>query len=79
MPQMTFIYQALGGIHALRAHCALLLDYVPPEEPTGTPLGNALKMRRPKLDWSPVRLDAQIVALRAHCAKGAPLALLWRA
>ena len=31
-----------GGILALRAHCALLLDYVPPEEPPGTPLGNAL-------------------------------------
>ena len=28
----------LGGIFALRAHCALLLDYVPPEEPPSTPL-----------------------------------------
>ena len=36
---------------ALRAHCALLLDYVPPEEPLGTPLGNTLRIRRPKLDW----------------------------
>ena len=35
----------------LRAHCALLLDYVPPKEPTGTPLGNTLRIRRPKLDW----------------------------
>ena len=35
----------LGGILALRAHCALLLDYVPPEEPLGTPLGNALRIR----------------------------------
>ena len=26
-------------------HCALLLDYVPPEEPLGTPLGNALRIR----------------------------------
>ena len=28
----------------------LLLDYVPPEEPTRTPLGNTLRIRRPKLD-----------------------------
>ena len=34
-----------GGILALRAHCALLLDYVPPEEPPGTPLGNTLRIR----------------------------------
>ena len=40
-----------GGILALRAHCALLLDYVPPEGPLGTPLGNTLRIRRPKLDW----------------------------
>ena len=26
-------------------HCALLLDYVPPEEPPGTPLGNTLRIR----------------------------------
>ena len=26
-------------------HCALLLDYVPPEEPPSTPLGNALRIR----------------------------------
>ena len=32
-------------------HCALLLDYVPPKEPLGTPLGNTLRIRRPKLDW----------------------------
>ena len=32
-------------------HCALFLDYVPPEEPLGTPLGNTLRIRRPKLDW----------------------------
>ena len=36
---------AKGGIFALRAHCALLLDYVPPEEPPSTPLGNALRIR----------------------------------
>ena len=35
----------LGGIFALYAHCALLLDYVPPEEPPSTPLGNALRVR----------------------------------
>ena len=34
-----------GGIFALRAHCALLFDYVPPEEPPSTPLGNALRIR----------------------------------
>ena len=34
---------------ALRAHCALLLDYAPPEEPPSKPLGNALRIRRPKL------------------------------
>ena len=38
-------YLAPGGIFALRAHCALLLDYVPPEEPPSTPLGNALRIR----------------------------------
>jgi len=37
--------QCNGGILALRAHCALLLDYVPPEEPPSTPLGNALRIR----------------------------------
>ena len=40
-----------GGILALRVHCALLLDYVPPEEPLGTPLGNTPRIRRPKVDW----------------------------
>ena len=35
----------LGGIFALHAHCALLLDYVPPEEPPSTPLGNALRIK----------------------------------
>ena len=34
-----------GGIFALRAHCALLLDYFPPEEPPSKPLGNALRFR----------------------------------
>ena len=41
----------VGGILALRAQCALLLDYVPPEEPLGTALGNTLRIRRSKLDW----------------------------
>ena len=36
--------QHKGGILALHAHCALLLDYVTPEEPPGTPLGNALRI-----------------------------------
>ena len=40
-----------GGILAPSAHCALLLDYVPPEESLGTPLGNTLRIRRPKLNW----------------------------
>ena len=35
----------IGGIFALRTHCALLLDYVPPEEPPSTPLGNPLRIR----------------------------------
>ena len=35
----------VGGILALRAHCGLLVDYVPPEEPVGTPFGNALRIR----------------------------------
>ena len=26
--------------HGESLHCALLLDYVPPQEPLGTPLGN---------------------------------------
>ena len=38
-------FQVYGGIFALRAHCALLLDYVPPKEPRSTPLGNALRIR----------------------------------
>ena len=36
-----------GAILALRA----TFDYVLPEEPLGTPLGNTLRIRRPKLDW----------------------------
>ena len=31
------------GILALRTHWALLLDYVPPEDLTGTPLGRDLE------------------------------------
>ena len=30
---------------ALHAHCALLLDYVPSEEPPSTSLGNTLRIR----------------------------------
>ena len=40
-----------GGMFARRAPCALLLDYVPPEEPPSTPLGNALRIRWPKLKF----------------------------
>ena len=36
---------AIGGMFARRAPGALLLDYVPPEEPPSTPLGNALRIR----------------------------------
>ena len=47
-----------GGIFALRAHCALVLDHVPPEEPPSTPLGN------------PLRLSVRTAcALRAYCAR----------
>ena len=35
----------IGGMFARRAPGALLLDYVPPEEPPSTPLGNALRIR----------------------------------
>ena len=45
------VLHVVGGILALCAHCALLLDYVPPEDPLGTPLGNNLRIWRPKLDW----------------------------
>ena len=38
----TVVY---GGMFARRAPGALLLDYVPPEEPPSTPLGNALRIR----------------------------------
>ena len=38
-----------GGIFALRAHCALLLDYVPREEPPSTPLGTAPAQENCKL------------------------------
>ena len=52
----------LGGILALRAHYVLLLDYVPPEEPRGTPLGNTLRIRQPKLDWGD--LEGHLPGLR---------------
>ena len=35
---------ASGRMFARRAPGALLLDYVPPEEPPSTPLGNALRI-----------------------------------
>ena len=36
-----------GGVFALRAHCALLLDYVPPEEPQAHPLETPLELGDP--------------------------------
>ena len=39
------LYLNIGGMFARRAPGALLLDYVPPEEPPSTPLGNALRIR----------------------------------
>ena len=33
------------GIQGEPLHCALLLDYVPPEEPPSKPLGNAPRIR----------------------------------
>ena len=43
---MHFVFRGnLCTARALHAHCALLLDYVPPEEPPSTPLGNALRIR----------------------------------
>ena len=44
-PQVLSSFTDRGGIFARSAHCALLLDYVPPEEPLSTPLGNALRIR----------------------------------
>ena len=38
-------FECKGGMFARRAPGALLLDYVPPEEPPSTPLGNALRIR----------------------------------
>ena len=40
-------------LFAQRAHSARYapLDYVPPEEPLGTPLGNTLRIWRPNVDW----------------------------
>ena len=39
------VFGASGGMFARRAPGALLLDYVPPEEPPSTSLGNALRIR----------------------------------
>ena len=41
----TQLWGNLCTARALHAHYALLLDYVPPEEPPSTPLGNALRIR----------------------------------
>ena len=37
----------LGGIFALCAHCALLLDYVPPKSPQANPLETPLELGDP--------------------------------
>ena len=37
----------LGGIFALRAHCALLLDYVPPKSPQANSLETPLELGDP--------------------------------
>ena len=42
--ELTIMFD-YGGMFARRAPGALLLDYVPPEEPPSTPLGNALRIR----------------------------------
>ena len=39
------VHILIGGMFARRAPGALLLDYVLPEEPPSTPLGNALRIR----------------------------------
>ena len=54
-----FCHNNTGGILARNPciacteslHGVLLLDFVPSEEPLGTPLGNNLRIWRPKLDW----------------------------
>ena len=43
----------LGGFLALRAHCALLLDYVPPEEPQAHPLETPLELGDPNCPTNP--------------------------
>ena len=54
-PSANFLDQGLGGILALRAHCVHTACYFqtmfPPKSPLGTPLGNTLRIRQPKLDW----------------------------
>ena len=44
LPRPPMVSGLRGSLcSARRAHCALLLDYVPPKEPPSTPLGNALR------------------------------------
>ena len=47
-----------GGILALRAHCGLLLDQVPPEEPTSTPLETPLELGHP--NWTGGGLEGDL-------------------
>ena len=53
---------------ALCAHCALLLDYVPPEEPPSTPLGNTLRLSVCTMWALRVHCVRTACALRAHCS-----------
>ena len=46
-------HRSYGGILARRAHCALLLDYVPPEEPQGHPLETPLELGAPNCPTNP--------------------------
>ena len=55
---LTTRWYFIGGILVLRAHCALLLDYVPPEEPLGTPLGKPLELGNPS--WTGGDLEGDL-------------------
>ena len=48
----------LGGILALRAHCALLLDYVPPKSTYARPLETPLELGDPK--WTGGDLEGDL-------------------
>ena len=54
-------------------HCALLLDQIPPEEPLGTPLGNTLRIKQPKLDYIEGTLRGTFPVLAALVKDQGPL------